>query len=115
MKYNNNQIAVVLNRLQQWWSTDIIIEDLTKLIDKHLSIKDSRTEIIENYTNFKDLEYVKGVPLDEINKWLMYDEFDDDDIKSDEALMDQLKMVLFIFLSDTIRYGLGDICGLEEA
>jgi hypothetical protein len=91
MKYNNNQIAVVLNRLQQWWSTDIIIEDLTKLIDKHLSIKDSRTEIIENYTNFKGLEYVKGVPLDEINKWVMHDEFDAEDVKSDKLIMDLMK------------------------
>ena len=113
MKYNNNQIAVVLNRLQQWWSTDIIIEDLTKLIDKHLSIKDSRTEIIENYTNFKDLEYVKGVPLDEINKWLMYDEFDNEDIKSDKVLMDLLKSELLEFLTETIRYGFEEVLQID--
>jgi intein-encoded DNA endonuclease-like protein len=112
MKYNNNQIALVLNRLQQWWSNDIIIEDLTKIIDKHLSIKDSRTEIIENYTNFKDLEYIKGVPLPEINRWLMYNEFDVEDIKSDKVLMDTLKSELLEFLSETILYGFEDILGI---
>lgn len=113
MKYNNKQIAVVLNRLQQWWSTDIIIEDLTKLIDKHLSIKDSKTEIIENYTNFKDLEYVRGVPLDEINKWLMYDKFDNEDIKSDKVLMDLLKSDLLEFLTETIRYGFEKVLKID--